>query len=205
MLHVDLRRMSSAGGIRFVLETELLQLVPALQCRSIDARTGYRAEWTTLSRESDGTFVCRGLPPGKIAMDLRAVAETGFSDPPLLLGTTIEFDVPANEVADCAVRMEIGARLRLAAKDERGGFVRAEVELRDMQGNKLRTEFFCRTPGMLFGCDWYLCEQGINDHPALPAGKYNLTLIADGYEPAQRQFELVQGETLTLEVPMRGR
>jgi hypothetical protein len=78
--------------------------------------------------------------------------------------------------------------------------VRAPIELRDGRGEKLQTDFYCRSATGNYGCGWYLCEQGINDHPPLPAGHYELTLTADGFAKETVPFELVQGETRTLEV-----
>ena len=99
----------------------------------------------------------------------------------------------------------IGSRIRLSAKDERGGYLRAAVELRDARGDKLATDFYCITAGARYSCGWSLCEQGLNDHPPLPAGHYELTLSADGFKDEKLQLDLLQGQTQTLEPIMHRR
>ena len=56
------------------------------------------------------------------------------------------------------------------------------------------------TAGGRYGCDWYLCEQGPNDHPPLPAGHYEFTLKAEGFAPEVVPVDLIAGETKTLDV-----
>jgi hypothetical protein len=45
----------------------------------------------------------------------------------------------------------------------------------------------------------------VNDHPQLPAGHYELTLTGEGLAPAVVPFDLVRGETKTLDVVLHPR
>jgi hypothetical protein len=119
------------------------------------------------------------------------------------LDDAFEVTLAADTTLEHELRLRAGGRLRVAARDEEGAFVRTPVELHDASGAKLATEFYCRLPGELFGCGWQLCDRGINDHPPLAPGSYALTLRPEGFAEEVVPFDLAAGETRLLEVTLR--
>ncbi|HTF87404.1 MAG TPA: carboxypeptidase-like regulatory domain-containing protein [Planctomycetota bacterium] len=174
----------------------------------VDPQAAADAEpkWRTVPRGKDGAYVLGNLLAGQFVVQVQPYGPyyRSISKAPYL-GAEFSIELLVGKTAQYQLKLELGSRVRLCAKDERGGYVRAAIELRNAGGDKLQTEFYCTTPTGGYGCGWYLCEQGINDHPPLPAGHYELKLTADGFEDATASFDLIQGETTTLEIPMRHR
>jgi hypothetical protein len=202
-----LKTRANAGALHVRLVGEGAENIESASFARIEPEASADAwpDWKVLKRSTDGSFVLANLPSGKnrLAVDTCRPFQTITGTP--YLAAEFEIELPENKSIARDLLLEIGSRIRLSCKDERGGFVRATVELRDARGDKLRTDFFCLTPGMGYGCGWYLCEQGINDHPPLRAGHYELTLSAEGFETQQTPLDLVQGETRTIEVVLRRR
>lgn len=204
---LDLRRAQLASTIVLIAVADEAEPVGGLDVwlNAADDQRGERARLVRVERSGESSFRIEQLPPGKYRLVLRprerlASGELGHHVP-----TEIVVDVPPNTTVERHVRFESGGRIRMCAKDAHGGFVRATVELRDAGGAKLETDFYCEVQNTHYGCGWYLCEQGLNDHPPLPPGHYEFTLSADGYESEVCAVDLVAGETRTLEVFLRRR
>ncbi|MBK7644359.1 MAG: RNA polymerase sigma factor [Planctomycetes bacterium] len=158
------------------------------------------AVWQSVNRSDQGTFVLRDLSPGTYRALVRTYSIWDRVEMTYYLPCEFPLTLEPKATVEREVPLELGARLRMSAKDERGGYVRAAVELRDASGAKLATDFYCVTAGMRYGCGWYLCEQGPNDHPPLPAGHYEFTLKAEGFATEVVPVDLVAGELKTLDV-----
>jgi hypothetical protein len=206
-VRLDLRTREGASTLVVRLLTMEPREVPVARFALVDPAIPSESDRRTIEKTigDDGTFVLEDCSPGKYRLLVTPHGDAQRSQTGYYLPAEVDVELSSEKTTRVDVTLEMGSRVRLSAKDERGGFVRAAIELRDSRREKLETAFYCITPGGGFGCGWYLCEQGINDHPPLPAGHYELTLTADGFEPATKAFDLIQGETLTLEIPMRHR
>lgn len=163
-----------------------------------------QVKWTTVQRAPDGTFVLRDQPPGSYRVHVRTFDP--FDEMPShFIDNEFEVELFPKAKLERVVQLELGGCLRLAAKDDRGSFVRAAVVLRNSAGTKLATEFYSHNQAGVFGCGWYLCELGINDHPALPAGRYEIELTADGFTSQTAVFDLRAGGTETREFVLQRR
>ncbi|MBI5435298.1 MAG: hypothetical protein HZA52_20860 [Planctomycetes bacterium] len=207
VLTLELRRADLESTLLLIpiLEpSEPVDSLDLLVCDGADANV-QRELWTRSERSTDGKFRCEPLPPGRYAVRVRAGPTLANGASSHYVEQWLDVELPAGATVEREVELTLGGRVRMSAQDEHGAFVRAAVELRDAGGEKLGTEFYCNVQGMSYGCGWYLCEQGLNDHPPLPAGRYEFTLSAEGYESEVRAVELVAGETRTLEVVLRRR
>jgi len=159
-----------------------------------------QAQWQEVKRSEQGTFVLRDRQPGNYRVLVRPYDSWDNSSKTYYVACTFPLTLASKSTVELELKLTTGALVRMSAKDERGGFVRAPVELRNAAGEKLATHFYCITAGGRYGCDWYLCEQGPNDHPPLPAGHYEFTLKAEGFAPEVVPVDLIAGETKTLDV-----
>lgn len=161
------------------------------------------AQWDEVERGENGSFDFPGLPPGSLRVLIRPHSHWESLEPTHWLDEAFEVALPPGAVVERELALRAGGRMRVAARDGDGFFVRTPVELVDASGAKLATEFYCLLPGQSFGCGWYLCEQGINDHPPLPPGRYTLTLRAEGFAEQSETFDLDAGRTRLLEFVLR--
>jgi hypothetical protein len=159
--------------------------------------------WDEVECGEDGSFDFPGLPPGLLRVLVRPHSPTESLEPMHWLDEAFEVALPPGAVVERELVLRAGGRMRVAARGEDGLFVRTPVELVNASGAKLATEFYCLLPGQSFGCGWYLCEQGVNDHPPLPPGRYTLTLRADGLAEQSETFDLDAGRTRLLEFVLR--
>jgi len=164
-----------------------------------------RAEWQQVKRSDQGTFVLPDRQPGSYRVLVRPFDHWTSARTTYYLGCRFSIALAPKATVQHEVKLETGGLVRLSAKDERGGFVRASVELRNTAGETIPTDFYCLTANGHYACGWYLCEQGPNDHPPLPAGHYEFTLKAEGFATEVVPVDIVAGETKTLEVILNPR
>jgi RNA polymerase sigma factor (sigma-70 family) len=162
-------------------------------------------EWVSEDRTPDGTFVLRNRQPGTYRVRACPYKSSGTANWSYYMAAEFEVVLSPKATVSRELQLERGGRVRLSAKDEHGSFVRTPIELRNARGEQVPTEFFCLVSGGTYGCGWYLCEQGPNDHPPLPAGHYEFTLKAEGFANEVVGVDLVVGETKTLEVVLHPR
>jgi RNA polymerase sigma factor (sigma-70 family) len=160
-------------------------------------------EWVDLRRSPEGKFVLEHSP-GSYRVHVQPSTSGWLANTTLHRTAVVEVDLAAGKTLELDVQLSLGGRMRLTAKDEHGGPVRAEVELRDESGAKISTDFYCPSgEGTVFRCGGCLCEQGPNDHLPLPPGRYELRLSAEGFVRETLTLDLVAGETATRDFVMR--
>lgn len=161
-------------------------------------------KWRTVPCK-DGKILIRDLPAGSYRVHVHTAGPYDGSTPLYFLRSSFDVVLPPKTTVEHELRPEFGGRIRVSVKNAHGDFVQATVDLRNFRNERVTTDFYCLKTSGLFGCADYVCAHGINDHPPLPVGHYELSLGASGLATQTVPFDVVAGETQTLEVVLQPR
>lgn len=168
--------------------------------RFIDSSAARADSGKSVAPSKVGTFDFPNLPPGSYEVLVKPFDYWAPADTSYYLPAEFAITLPPKATVEHELRLGIGGRMRVSAKDERGGRLDAAVELRDGTGTKLETEFYGVTNEGLWKSTWSISARGPADHAPLPAGHYELTIAAEGFAPEVFPVDLIAGETTTLDV-----
>jgi hypothetical protein len=155
----------------------------------------------------DGVARFDGLDPSRT----RAVVQAGdrflsrsSHDRSYLRWIELDLDLAPGERAHRAVAFELGGRLAIVARDERGAALPAEIEVRDADGRELDVAFVAVHDSMRQGNTWRLSPLAPNEtFPSLAPGEVELRLALAGFAPRTVRATVAPGRTTPVDVVLR--